>query len=265
MRVVALIASYNERRFIEPCLRHLHEHGVESYLVDDGSTDDTVEIAERWLGRGLIDIEETARDEAHVFSLHAQLTRKEELARELRADWFMHLDPDEIRLPPAKGETLTQALEAIDLQGFSAVNFLEFTFLPSKEDPDHDHPDFQNTLRTYYPFAPKLPHQLKAWKASDSIDLASSNGHEVRFPGLRMYPQSLPMKHYLFLSRQHAIEKYVLGRRGRKKGGWRSKLEASEVHLLSESELRVSQTDSELDPRDPRKHHYLAEAIGAQF
>jgi len=58
VRVVALITSYNERRFIGPCLEHLYEQGVESYLIDNGSTDETVEIAEQFLDRGLIAIEE---------------------------------------------------------------------------------------------------------------------------------------------------------------------------------------------------------------
>jgi glycosyltransferase involved in cell wall biosynthesis len=40
MRVVAILASYNERRFIDGCLEHLHGQGVESYLIDNWSTDD---------------------------------------------------------------------------------------------------------------------------------------------------------------------------------------------------------------------------------
>jgi Glycosyl transferase family 2 len=267
VRVVALIASYNEQRFIGPCLEHLHEQGVESYLIDDGSTDRTVEIAERWLGRGLLGIDRLDRSADHAFSLHDQLTRKENLARRLDADWFMHMDPDEVRLAPSSisGETLPQALEAMDNEGFNAVNFFEFTFVPSKESPDHDHQDFRNTLRTYYPFSPRFPNQLKAWKATDAVELSWSSGHKARFPDLRMAPQSFPMKHYLYLSVPHAIEKYVLGRRGRKPGGWRSNLATSHVCLLGESELRIHIPGVELDADEPRVLHHLAEAVGTEF
>lgn len=265
LRIVALLAGYNERRFIGPCLEHLHGQGIESYLIDDGSTDGTVEAVEPWLGRGLIGIEEADRDDMHVFSLQAQLTRKEELARELDADWFMHVDPDEMRLPPSRDVTLARAIEAADSEGFNAVNFLEFTFVPTVEEPDHDHAEFPQTLVTYYPFSPRFPNQLKAWKAQESIDLVSSHGHRVAFPGLRMYPESFPMKHYLFLSIPHAIEKYVDGRPGRKKGGWRSQLTTSHVHLLSRSELRIHQPGTGLDPSEPRTQHYLAETVGAPF
>jgi glycosyltransferase involved in cell wall biosynthesis len=269
VRIIALLASYNERRFIEPCLRHLHEQKIETFLLDDGSTDETVEVAQRWFGRGLIAIEQAAGGNEHVFSLRQQLARKEELARQLDADWFIHLDADELRLPPSSAETLASALERVDLEGFNAVNFTEFTFTPTREEPDHDHPGFQHTLRTYYPFEPRFPHHLKAWKATDAVDLTSSGGHRVSFPGLKMYPRSFPMKHYLFLSVPHAIEKYVERRYDENEvsGGWhvwRSRLEAPDVCLPSKSELRIAHDDAAFDASNPRKTHYLAERAMAR-
>jgi hypothetical protein len=52
-RIVAILAAYNEERFIAQCLEHLHANGVEAYLCDNQSTDRTVQIAETFLGRGL--------------------------------------------------------------------------------------------------------------------------------------------------------------------------------------------------------------------
>ena len=238
---------------------------METYICDDGSTDDTVAIAERWLGRGLLGIEEAERTPGHAFDLKAQLTRKEELARELEADWFIHLDPDEIRLPPARGQSLVEALEEADRASCNAVNFSEFTFLPTVEEPDHDHPRFQETLLTYYPHAPRPAHHVKAWKATEEIELAWSSGHEARFPGVRLYPRSFVMKHYLFLSVPHAVEKYVRTRPGRRKGSWRANLKESDVRLLSRSELRVAGPGAEMDASEPRARHYLAELAGTRF
>jgi glycosyltransferase involved in cell wall biosynthesis len=260
MRVVALLATYNEQRFIEPCLEHLQRHGVGAYLIDNGSTDETVELAERWLGRNLIGIESFPRPESDVYDWRGLLRRKEELAGELDADWLIHLDPDEARLPPLRGQTLAQALQVVDQEGFNAVNFTEFTFVPTRENPDHDHRDFQQTMRAYYPFAPAFPHQLKAWKRCDEVELAWSGGHRARFQGLRMCPQSFPMKHYLFLSVPHAIEKYVQRRYDPEEvesgwHGWRATLTAADIQLPSDSELRVTQSDEDLDPSEPRKTH----------
>lgn len=265
MRIIALLAVYNERRFIEPCLKHLHEQGIDAYLIDNCSTDNTVDLAERWLGKGVIGIESFPRADGDVYNWRSLLIRKEELAREIDADWFIHHDPDELRHSPSRGQTLSQSLEAADREGFNAVNFFEFTFTPTREEPDHDHADFQRTLRTYYPFEPIFPHKMSAWKATaDMVELAWSGGHRVRFQGLRMYPESFPMKHYLFLSVPHAIEKYVERRYDQDEvefgwHGWRSNLSAANVFLPGKSELRLALPGIELDPSEPRKTHYLGE------
>lgn len=270
MRVIALIASFNERRFIGPCLEHLHEQGVESYLIDDGSTDDTVEIAEGFFGRGLIGVEEYPRDE--VYDWQGLLRRKEELAAEFaeqgEADWLIHLDPDEVRMAPPEGGSLTEALAAVDRAGHNAVNFLECTFVPTREEPDHDHPDFQRTLRTYYTFCPSFPHKLTAWKAADAPEpaLAAKGGHRVTFRGLRMHPVSFPMRHYLFLSVPHAIEKYVeriYSQSEVERGwhGWRANLRAEDIQLPGRSELRIAEPGEELDLSRARERHFIDELI----
>jgi hypothetical protein len=167
-------------------------------------------------------------------------------------------------------------MRAVDRAGHNAVNFLECTFVPSRENPDHDHPEFQRTLRTYYPFCPSFPHQLTAWKAKDAPrpNLASSGGHRVAFHGLSMYPESFPMKHYLFLSVPHAVEKYVERqydpaevRRGWH--GWRADLRAEDIRLPREAELRVAAPGEELDASGPRRHrlparrHLLRQALAS--
>lgn len=267
MRVVALLATYNERRFIGPCLEHLHAQGIETYLIDNGSDDGTVEIAAEYRDRGLIGIEHFPSD--GVFRWSALLRRKEELAREIRADWFVHHDADEFRLPPPGQATLGEALEAADHEGFNAVNFLEFTFIPTRESPDHDHGDFRNTLRTYYPFRPVVQHRVNAWRTNDTADLglADSGGHGLGFPGIRIRPEAMPMRHYLFLSPTHAIEKYV--RRGHDPEevacgwhGWRDELTEGDIELPVESELRFDD-GSPLDPSEPRRRHFIDEALSS--
>jgi glycosyltransferase involved in cell wall biosynthesis len=262
MRVVALIATYNERRFIAPCLEHLHRHGVDAYLIDNCSTDNTVGLAEAWLERNLIGIESFPRGAGDIYDWRGLLGRKEELASELDADWFIHLDPDEIRLPPRRGRTMAEALEAVDREGYNAVDFAEFTFLPTLEQPDHDHAEFERTLLTYYTAQPsKGPHQLKAWKAGPKVRLRSG-GHKVDFPGVRVYPQQFKMKHYLVLSLPHAIEKYVERRYDPDEvesgwHGWRARLASTDIRLPSESELLTTQSDDDLDPDESRRIPFL--------
>jgi glycosyltransferase involved in cell wall biosynthesis len=268
MRIIAVLATYNEERFIAGCLEHLLRQGVEVYLCDNESTDQTVAIAERYLGHGLIGIETLPR--AGMYSWRPILERKERLAATLEADWFMHVDADEIHLSPRSDLTLVQAFAAVEAQGYNAVNFLEFTFIPTQEAPDHDHPNFQKTMRWYYPFLPTFPHRLNAWKRQPGpVELAWSGGHRVRFPGLRLYLESFRMRHYLFLSLPHAIRKFVdrTYDPAEVEGGWhgwRAKLRPEMIRLPTQAALRTYLSDDQLDPSHPRTEHYLADVWAAQ-
>jgi glycosyltransferase involved in cell wall biosynthesis len=263
MRVVAILAAYNEERFIAGCLEHFFEQGVEAYLIDNCSTDRTVAIAERYLGRGLVGIETFPRAKVHKWQ--QILERKEELAATLEADWFMHVDPDEIRLPPRSNRTLAQAFAEVDELGYNAVNFMEFVFVPTREAPDHDHPRFQQTMRWYYPFQRSFPewrpHRRNAWKRqAEKVDLAGRGGHRVRFPGLRLYPQFFKMRHYIFLSVPHALCKYMNRKQdpAASQRGWastRAGLTPEKIRLPSQKELRLFTSDDELDPSNPETRH----------
>jgi len=259
MRIVALIAAYNEARFIGGCIDHLHAHGVDAWLLDDGSTDDTAAIAEERRGRGLLGIERLQRD--GTYRWRALLRRKEELASTLDADWFLHLDADEVLLPPPQHATLRDAFAAADAAGYNAIDLAELTFVPTRESPDHDHGDFRRTMLWYYPFASSPLHLVRGWKRQpERVDLATNGGHAVGFAGRRIFPQRFLLRHYLFLSREHAREKYE---RRRFDGaelrdgwhGWRPTLRVNAIRLPAAAELRVAHGDEELDPSAPRTEH----------
>ncbi len=259
MRVVALLATYNEERFIAACLDHLLAQGLEAYLIDNDSNDATVEIAERYLDKGLIGVERLPRD--GMYSWLPILARKAEVASSLKADWFMHVDADEIRLPPESTVTLAEAVAQVDADGSNAVNFQEFTFVPTREKPDHDHPRYLETMRSYYPFLPDFPHRLNAWKRQRGpVDLVSTGGHRVRFSDVRMHPVSFQMRHYLFLSVPHAIEKYVdrvYDPTEVAKGAHavRAALGPDSFVLPAEVELRRYESDDLLDGSEPLQSH----------
>lgn len=264
MRVVAILATFNEERFIAPCLENLFSQGIEAYLIDNGSTDETVAIARRYLGKGLVGIENFPRDQS--FHWAALLKRKEELANTIDADWFMHVDADETFPSPRPGISLAQVFGEVEMQGFNAVNFIQFTFIPTIEAPDHDHPQFIETMRWYYPFIPEPHHLIRAWKRpSVNIELARSGGHQVNFPGRRLYPQSFPMRHFHFLSVPHALRKYALRHYDRAEvengwHGWRATLKPDMIKLPSQAELRTYISDDQLDASNPRTHHCFLDA-----
>jgi len=263
LRIVAVLATRNEERFVAGCLENLFRQGVQVYLCDNDSTDRTTEIASRYFGAGLVGIENIPFGGAYYWERILQ--RKEALFRTLDADWVMHVDADEIHLPPPGHASIVAAITAADALGYNAVEFAEFTFVPTHESPDHDHAEFRDTLRTYYPFRPSSPHCVRAYRRqAGPMEIAWSGGHKVRFEHeVRLYPEPFRMKHYLFLSTEHAARKYP-GRRyladeveGLRWHSWRPRLQREQIRLPSADHVRTTANDEDLDPSDPWKQHWL--------
>jgi hypothetical protein len=191
------------------------------------------------------------------------LRREEQLAASLSGDWFMHVDADEIHASPRAGQTLADAFAEVEANGFNAVNFQEYTFTATREQPDHDRHDYLQTMRWYYPFRPFFPHRLNAWKRQPGlVNLNSLGGHVVAFPGLRMNPEPFIMRHYFVLSVDHVCRKFVEKRYAPEEvqRGWhraRATLRPEMISLPTEAELVRYLSDDQLDASNPRTQHLL--------
>jgi glycosyltransferase involved in cell wall biosynthesis len=218
-RVVALISAYNESDIIAPVIGHLVENGVWVYLIDNQSTDDTAAQAAEWLGRGVLGIESfpprPASDGAARFSWRDILRRKQELTRELDADWFMHHDADEIREPPWPDCTLAEAIGRVDSLGYNCIDFHVFTFPPVDDsfrrgmDPKEHFALYQRPA--WFDFL-----QRKCWKSTgEPVSLMNLGGHDVRFNGRRVFPIRFVMRHYPIRGQRHGARKVFAERKPR--------------------------------------------------
>jgi len=211
MNVVAIIAARNEALYMERCLGHLSSQGVRFVLIDNGSEDRTRAIAESFRNRGLVACVD------HPYPGHYDWTGllqlKERLARELDADWFIHLDADEIPEPPDRGGPLLPALAEVDRRGYTAVNFDEFCFVPATEDERHEGSDYVAEMRSYFYFAPHHERLVRCWKKTSRVNLADSGGHNAAFPDRRLWPFNFALRHYIALSMDHLRRKYTTQRR----------------------------------------------------
>jgi hypothetical protein len=135
--------------------------------------------------------------------------RKEQLARELDGDWFMHLDADEIPEPPLRHDSWLERLAAIDAAGYNAINFDEFVFTPATEDERHEGRDYVAEMHHYYFFEPRPERLIRAWRRTADVDLAGSAGHAVQRGDRRVYPENFALRHYIALSMDHLRRKYL--------------------------------------------------------
>jgi len=254
---VAIIAAYNEADVIEQVVRDLIEQGVQVYFLDDGSTDRTVAAVERFLGRGVLAIErrsDTARNSAPApFEWERILLRKTELARTLDAGWFIHHDADEFRESPWSHVTLRDAIQRVDALGFNAIDFASLDFWPV-----HDNFRAGDDVREAFPFyAEQAPHdraQIRCWKKTADLDLASTGGHEARFPDRRIFPMRFILRHYPIRGQAHGERKVLQERQNRfleqeRARGWHVQYDAMREGA---SFLRDPSTLTRYDPDNVR-------------
>ena len=257
--VVALLGIRNEALYLEKCLEHLYRQGIEVCVIDNGSTDNSLEIAKSFKDRGVFHIETYSYN--GYFDLAGQLRRKEKLASEIDADWFIHHDADEIREAPSSFSNLYQAILAVDKQGYNAINFDEFVFIPIDDNERNEGKDFFKNMKHYYFFEPHPLRRINAWKKTSSpINLVDSGGHQVAFADREIFPENFILRHYIGLSLSHLNSKYsqrVHSEEEVKRGwhGWRAKFSEYRLNLPATENLKLHFGDSKWDKTDLKTEH----------
>jgi hypothetical protein len=274
--VVAIISAYNEADIIEQVVSDLIKQGVQIYFMDDGSTDGTVAAVERHLGAGVLGIERLACPVENGvpggFDWERILRRKTELAAELDASWFIHHDADEFRESPWSHLSLRDAIRHVDGLGFNAIDFMGLDFWPL-DDRFRPGDDVRDVFTRYTELAPYDRVQVRCWKKTAGLDLASSGGHEARFAGRRVFPLRFILRHYPIRGQSHGERKVFQERRARfqdqeRARGWHVQYDRIQEGV---SFLRDPSTLTAYDPEGvrlsltlhPRYPEELEAALGA--
>lgn len=201
MNITAIVCARNEFPYLQHVLPYLAGEGIEVVLIDNGSSDETLDAVRDGKFPNVVQVE--GFPYTGTFDLSAQMAIKARLADTLKADWLIHQDADEILHGPDGWGRLRDHIETAHLGGFNVVNFNEFVMLPA--DPERD--DILHNNSNYYFFEPRPLRLMRAWKRS--ADLKSGNGHSLRGPDVNVYPRRMILKHFIVRSQQHAFDKYL--------------------------------------------------------
>jgi len=200
MKIQCYMPCLNEADILPHTLRHLHEQGCSVHVIDGWSTDGSFEAAQNWPHWQDVTVERFPADgPSPTQDCAAILRRIEDLAAESDADWILYSDADEWRLAP-NIYVLSQEVAHVDSLGYNAIDFRVFQFYCY--DYAWGNCDYKGSPEHWFQFydeadcISRIPNR-KLWKNVGRVWLAGG-GHEVQFPGMRVYPQRFTMKHYPF-------------------------------------------------------------------
>lgn len=226
LKILAIIAVFNEIDFIEKSIIHFIDNGVDVHILDNWSTDGSYEVVQNLAKNNKGLTYERFPEEAQTeFFFKNILTRKQQIAKEGKYDWYFHSDSDEIRTSPWKDKTLNQAISIVDILGFNAVDFTVIDFRPTKD--GYSLKQNPEEFFTHFEFGKRPGHfiQVKCWKGNPEVDLIEKAGHNATFNGRKIFPLKFLLKHYPLRSTEQAQTKLFKDRIPRverimKENGW---------------------------------------------
>jgi glycosyltransferase involved in cell wall biosynthesis len=256
-KIVAIIAVRNGEPYIKRCIDHLIANELEVAVLDNESTDNTNRIisdnSHKLIFHGTIPFD-------GYYRVVKILQAKDDLARQLKADWMVHVDADEILHSCRSGETLRTGIERAARTGASVVNFDEFVFIPRSEQEDYRDSDYPKEMKWYYFFEPHHHRLMRAFSSRHSN--IEGAGHRVGGkPAL--YEQNFALCHYIALSLQMLKDKYesqifpedALAR------GWhksRANIDLNHIALPASEKLKywLDNRVESLDKSNPEDKHF---------
>jgi glycosyltransferase involved in cell wall biosynthesis len=206
MKLVAIMIVRNEEACLPRCLEHLNEQGLTAAVIDNGSTDRTREILASFSPHVVTRVDHAPFD--GVFRWKDLLTQAHAMRQGLDADWVHVNSADEICNSDRSGERLVDAVARIASAGYTAINYDEFVFVPTTEQPHAEGVGFDHVIRDYYFYEPMPLRQMRTCKNVPDVSNVEAGAHRLSGQGIHLYPHNLPLRHYIALNAAQFKRKY---------------------------------------------------------
>jgi len=235
------MSSFNEADVLPESIESLIQQGIDVYVLDNGSTDGSLSVAQSYLRKGVVGVETILFEEGgrEIYNWSGILARKQQIAQTLDHDWFIHVDADEIRMSPWEDVSLKEAIYRVDQSGCNLINFKLFNFRLHNNSSDVG---LIESRFEYFSEAESFDSiQVKAWKASYSLDLVSSGGHFAMIPNPKLSPFRFLLKHYPLRSVVQGVRKVNLERKARFSAAEKAKNWHRQYDELSSDEQKLAE------------------------
>jgi len=196
-KLIGLMLVFNEIDIIEQTLNYGINQGVEFVIMDNGSTDGSFEICQKYLGKGVLKIE---RIFTKNFALDFLLKKIYKLAMTFDPDWLILWDADVFLESPFKNKKLKDSVKKVASDGYNCIQFNNFEFWPTKKDSQSA--DVRKRMK-YYTWNDDF--RLLCWKAGRGV--RNINAHTLNLKHPKIYPVKFIMRHYKIRSFEQGLRK----------------------------------------------------------
>jgi len=207
MKVIGMLLVYNDEDIISEIIESLLAQGLELVVLDNGSSDETFKICQKYLGKGILQLKQFKtptfigqHDLLHRMLYHMALTEK--------PDWLLRSDSDEFFESCIPNLNLKEAIVKVNSEGYNLIQLARFDFFMTDDDNESS-----KSIKEKMPYYSCHGDYLyRAWKSVPGISMGYAGGHYPIFPeGLeyKIYPKKFVMRHYKFRSKEQAEKKMV--------------------------------------------------------
>jgi len=202
MKLVGMLPVFNSEDILEDVIEHLLSQGVNLAVLDNGSTDGSFEICKKFENKNLIKLRQYTSS-TFDYGLLSRILY--DMALELKPDWIIRSDQDELLESGISNTTLKDAIEKEDTKGFNLIQFDVFEFFMTNND-NKTAKSFQEKF-PYYSWQHDFAY--RAWRHLPGTRVEDSLGHYPIFP--EGYPYKISdrkfvLRHYRFRNKQQAIK-----------------------------------------------------------
>jgi glycosyltransferase involved in cell wall biosynthesis len=203
MRIVGMMAAYNDADVIKQVVEHTLGQGIELVILDDGSYDGSFEMCSEFLGKGVLSAERRQSSRREWEQILQELYDK---ALAQSPDWVLRVDDDEFLESPYPNLSLKEAIELEAGKGYNLIQFNNFEFWPTEKD-DSSVKDVRKRMK-YYTFSDDL--RYRCWNALPGVRIAHGGGLYPGFPAgteARISPMKFVLRHYRIRSYDQGLRK----------------------------------------------------------
>jgi len=206
MKIIGIIPVYNDEDILKEIIDYYISQGLELVILDNGSTDNSYKICEKFVGLGVKKLIKFKTDN-YISKWDSILRALYDIAIEQNPDWIIKIDSDEFLESGQVGVSLKEGIEQVASQGYNYIQFDRFDFFMT----DNDNKNAESVRQKLQYYSCQGDYLYRAWKYYPGVMIESFAF--VHFPILpddvryKIYPKKFVMRHYQFTSEKQALKK----------------------------------------------------------